>query len=281
MTATSLFLALQLTIASFFLHAVRTQRDRATAAEHEARINLEESLSAKKEADVLRGQAVTRLENLVSALFEVAERSQDSEDTLREAERVLREVIDSFEGSPVAAVALLSVTANGWNQEARWVMAERFGAIAEEICREQLAPDHPFRIRFERIYENTRNKIADRDELFDKAEGAVQHVDPSIDVLRNLVGQQATVKFRVLSVGGHTHIYLNSHADYREKSNFGVMIAANEVAKLPAIGIRDPWMELPGRVVEVTGVVEPGIGSLRIAAVDLKQSGLRIVDETP
>lgn len=281
MSIASLFLAVQLGVASFFLYAVSTQRDRATVAEHEARINLEEALAAKTEVDVLRSQAVTRLEDLVRALFEVAELSADNVATLREAERVLRQVIDSFEDSPVAAVALLSVTTNGWNQEKRWQLAERLGAIADEICDKHLAPDHPIRIRFKRIYQNTRNKITERDELFARSEQAAPYLNTSIDALRNVVGKQAIVRFRVLSVGGHTHIYLNSQVDYRDTTNFSVMIATNEVAKLPAIGLSDPWRDLPGRVVEVTGVVEPSVsGSMRIAVVDLKQSGLRIVDDT-
>jgi hypothetical protein len=97
--------------------------------------------------------------------------------------------------------------------------------------------------------------------------------------LREGIGQQATVEFRVQNVGGIEYRYLNSKINFRDPGGFTVVVEPDQVEALSDLIGADPVEELPGKLVRVTGPLQEMNAQLRIP-VTVVAKQLSIVDDT-
>jgi hypothetical protein len=106
-----------------------------------------------------------------------------------------------------------------------------------------------------------------------------ESVVPSVVQLREGIGQQATVEFRVQNVGGIEYRYLNSKINFRDPGGFTVVVEPDQVEALSDLIGADPVEELPGKLVRVTGPLQEMNAQLRIP-VTVVAKQLSIVDDT-
>jgi tetratricopeptide (TPR) repeat protein len=102
-------------------------------------------------------------------------------------------------------------------------------------------------------------------------------VTPAIGELRAVVGQQRTVEFRVLNVGGVSRVYMNSMRNHRHSNCFSAVVESHQRKQFDSLGIRNPALQLPGKLVRVTGKVEEQDGQVKIRIRDLATQ-LKIID---
>jgi hypothetical protein len=94
-------------------------------------------------------------------------------------------------------------------------------------------------------------------------------LDPPIDELRKIVGQESEVTFTVMNVGGKTNIYLNSQAEWRSADCFTAMLEPTAGDELKKLGIAAPYTDLIGRQVRCRGQLELSHDQVRIVVRDV------------
>jgi hypothetical protein len=89
------------------------------------------------------------------------------------------------------------------------------------------------------------------------------------------IGQDVRLRFRVASAGkakDGSRVFLNTHDNYRDKSNVTVVLEMKELVKaLDEKGIKDPSTDLVGKEVLAIGKVEVFRESPQIVIVSMEK----------
>ena len=99
---------------------------------------------------------------------------------------------------------------------------------------------------------------------------------PTLQELRDQVGEEVEVSMRAVGVGGRTHVYLNSMSDFRDKQCFTIRIVPDVAKQLRASLEDDPYSHFRGRLVRCTGTIEKNQDRLQISVTSSDQ--LEVVD---
>lgn len=105
---------------------------------------------------------------------------------------------------------------------------------------------------------------------------------PPVSELRNSIGTERSVTFRVAFTGGLDVLYLNSRTDYGNPDCLTVVIEDDQVGRLALLGLERPVADLMGKTVQVTGTIDenPSLkGQIQIHVRDVEKQ-LQLIDAT-
>jgi serine/threonine protein kinase len=103
-----------------------------------------------------------------------------------------------------------------------------------------------------------------------KTSGTVFIATPIQDI-RDSVGSEKSIVFRVASTGGNSNLFLNSLIDYKSSNCFATKVTTKAVAQFASVGYLNPKRDLIGKKIEVRGVVEIVDGRLQVVVTDLQK----------
>ena len=105
-------------------------------------------------------------------------------------------------------------------------------------------------------FDTPETKPVELDPLWALREIGPELVEPPIAALRKLIGSEQTVDFRVQVVGGREKRYLNSRSDWQHAGCFTAVIEPDQTPALGELGLANPSLELPGKLIRVSGKLE-------------------------
>jgi WD40 repeat protein/tRNA A-37 threonylcarbamoyl transferase component Bud32/tetratricopeptide (TPR) repeat protein len=182
--------------------------------------------------------------------------------------------------TPDQVMSALTSSTEQLNARSCWDAAEVVGQAAVAATDPLFDANHPQMHRARAaLADATRRKSPDT--VAQKtAVAALQSradIQPTIEDLFEAVGQKRTIVLRVATAGGNNNVYINSLGDWHRKDCLTIQIAPETVKDFPAMGLKNPWQELPGKRIRVTGLLQLKDGTIQIRVTDAKTQ-LQIVE---
>jgi len=105
-----------------------------------------------------------------------------------------------------------------------------------------------------------------------------EYIKPSIEELKQKVGEEVVVEFRLLATGGRTNVYLNSMENWRDEDCLAVQVVDDVAANLQMLGFDSPKSDLMGKIIRCTGKLELNRGRPTIRVTDVEEQ-LKVLEK--
>jgi len=213
--------------------------------------------------------------NSLLRLIQLGIRSDSSDGLNQTIDFLVVQQSAQFDANPQKAVSALTGVAMHFARNGQAEAARLIASKALDLCRERVGTSSPLAARLQHFLADIQQgRGSDINVATTRQRGMTS---PSVSYLREHVGKKHTITFRVRATGGIQNLYINSKDDYQDKDCFAVQVYPEQIDRFQNLGIRNPWKELIGRVIECNGTIQIKDGQVYLFVSDL-DSQLRLIE---